>query len=112
MATFTWIPSIGASLSVKPNVRRVSFGDGYEQRLAYGINTQSEVWSLEFRGKSTSDASAIDSFLRARGAVQAFDWTTPSGITGKFTCEEWSRTIEEPNIENIRATFKQVFDLS
>jgi phage-related protein len=50
--------------------------------------------------------------LRARGAVQAFDWTTPSGITGKFTCEEWSRTIEEPNIENIRATFKQVFDLS
>ena len=112
MATFTWIPSIWASLAVKPNVRRVSFGDGYEQRLAYGINTQPEVWSLEFRGKSTSDASAIDSFLRARGAVQAFDWTTPSGLTGKFNCEEWSRTIEEPNIENIRATFKQVFDLS
>ena len=35
MATFTWIASIGASLTVKPNVRKVSFGDGYEQRLAY-----------------------------------------------------------------------------
>ena len=33
-STFTWIASIGASLTVKPNVRKVSFGDGYEQRLA------------------------------------------------------------------------------
>ena len=114
MATFpaSPAPSYGAEKRSRPAVRSVKFGDGYEQRLAYGINTQPEVWSLEFRGKSTGDASAIDSFLRARGAVQAFDWTTPSGLTGKFTCEEWSRTIEEPNIENIRATFKQVFDLS
>jgi len=101
-----------ASLTVKPNVRKVSFGDGYEQRLAYGINTQPEVWSLEFRGKSTVEAAAIDNFLRARGAVQSFDWTTPSGIVGKFLCEEWSRSIEEPNLENIHATFRQVFDLS
>jgi phage-related protein len=111
-STFTWIASIGASLTVKPNVRKVSFGDGYEQRLAFGINTQPEVWSLEFRGKSTIEAAAIDNFLRARGAVQSFDWTTPSGIVGKFLCEEWSRSIEEPNLENIHATFRQVFDLS
>ena len=112
MATFTWIASIGASLNLKPNVRKVSFGDGYEQRLAFGINTQPEIWSLEFRGKSTAEAAAIDNFLRARGAVQSFDWTTPSGIAGKFLCEEWSRTVEEPNLENIRVTFRQVFDLS
>ena len=112
MATFTWIPAIGASLTVKPNVRRVSFGDGYEQRLAFGLNTQPEVWSLEFRGKTTAEAAAIDAFFKARGAVESFDWTSPSGLVGKFTCEEWSRTMEEPNLENIRATFKQVFDLS
>ena len=112
MATFTWIPSVGANLSMRPTVRRVAFGDGYEQRLAFGINTQPEIWSLEFRGKSTAEAAAIDNFLRARGAVQSFDWTTPSGIAGKFLCEEWSHTVEEPNLENIRATFRQVFDLS
>lgn len=112
MATFTWIPSTGASLSLRPNVRRVAFGDGYEQRVAFGINTQPEVWSLEFRGKTTVDAAAIDAFLRARGAVQAFDWTSPAGSTAKFTCEEWSRSVDEPNVETVRATFKQVFDLS
>nr|NDG08510.1 phage tail protein [Oxalobacteraceae bacterium] len=47
MATFTWTPSVGANLSIRPNVRRVAFGDGYEQRLAFGINTQPQVWSLE-----------------------------------------------------------------
>ncbi len=112
MASFTWIPSIGAALSLKPLVHKVTFGDGYEQRLAFGINTKPEVWSLEFRGRTTTDATAIDNFLRARGAVEAFDWTTPSGLTAKFVCEDWSRTIEEPNIEHIRATFRQVFDLS
>jgi phage-related protein len=112
MATFTWTPSIGAQVAMRPNVRRVAFGDGYEQRLAFGINTQPEVWSLEFRGRTTADAAAIDAFLRARGAVQAFDWTSPAGTVGKFTCEEWGRTVDEPNVETVRATFKQVFDLS
>ena len=112
MASFTWIPSVGAALSVKPSVHKVFFGDGYEQRMSFGLNTKPEVWSVEFHGKTTTDAAAIDAFLRARGAVECFDWTSPSGLAAKFVCEEWSRTIEEPNIENIRATFKQVFDLS
>ena len=111
MATFTWIASTGASLSIRPNVRRVAFGDGYEQRVAFGINTQPEVWSLEFRGKTTTEAAAIDAFLRARGVVESFTWTTPTGAAGKFICEEWSRSVDEPNIETVRATFKQVFDL-
>lgn len=111
MATFTWIASTGASLSIRPNVRRVAFGDGYEQRVAFGINTQPEVWSLEFRGKTTTEAAAIDAFLRAHGAVESFTWTTPTGAAGKFICEEWSRSVDEPNIETMRATFKQVFDL-
>ncbi len=112
MATFTWSASIGASVALKPNVRRVAFGDGYEQRVAFGINTQPEVWELEFRAKTTVEAAAIDAFLRARGAVQAFDWTSPAGTSAKFTCEEWSRSVDEPNVETVRATFKQVFDLS
>ncbi len=111
MATFTWIPSIGASLTLKPTVRRVAFGDGYEQRQAFGINTQAEVWALEFRGQTSAQASAIDTFLRAPGAVQAFEWTTPSGASGRFVCDEWSRVVEEPNVEGVRATFRQVFDL-
>jgi len=112
MVTFTCAPSVCAYLSIRPTVRRVAFGDGDEQRLGFGINTQPQVWSLEFRGRTSSDALAIDNFLRARGAVQAFDWTPPGGLPAKFVCDEWSRSVDEPNIESVRATFKQVFDLS
>jgi phage-related protein len=111
MAIFTWIPSVGASLSMRPLVRRVAFGDGYEQRLRYGINTQTERWSLEFRGLATRVAAEIDGFLRERGSSEAFEWKSPAGTNGKFICDDWSRSIEEPDMETVRANFRQVFDL-
>ena len=112
MATFTWTASTGANVSIRPSVRRVAFGDGYEQRLAFGLNTQAQVWTLEFRGRTSLEAATIDAFFRARGGVQAFDWTPPGGTAAKFVCEEWSRSLDEPNVESVRSTFKQVFDLS
>jgi phage-related protein len=110
MAIFTWTASVGANLSMRPSVRRVAFGDGYEQRLRFGINTQPECWSLEFRGLATREATEIDGFLRARGATEAFDWKSPAGTNGKFICDDWSRSIEEPDMETVRANFRQVFD--
>lgn len=43
MATFTWTPSVGASVALRPNVRRVAFGDGYEQRLPFGMTATDRV---------------------------------------------------------------------
>ena len=110
MAAFVWTPSVGANLSMRPSVRRVAFGDGYEQRLRFGLNTQPECWGLEFRGLSTIEASEIDAFLRARGSAEPFEWTSPAGMRGKFVCDDWSRSIEEPDLETVRANFRQVFD--
>ena len=106
MATFTWTPSVGANLSIRPNVRRVAFGDGYEQRLAFGINTQPQVWSLEFRGRTSTEATAIDAFLRARGAVQAFDWTPPGGASSYLFVGDWNRLVDEPKVKSVWASLK------
>ena len=47
MATFPSIdPNFGASKTSQPTVRNVQFGDGYSQRLRYGLNTDLKVWSL------------------------------------------------------------------
>jgi phage-related protein len=110
MTTFTWSPSYGVNLTMRPNVKRVSFGDGYEQRQTFGINNQPEVWSLEFRGRTSGDAQAIDVFLREAGSVNSFEWTSPSDTNGRFVCDEWSRSKDEPDAETVRATFRQVFD--
>jgi hypothetical protein len=46
MSTFTDIPG-SAALTTKPRVRTAMFGDGYEQRLADGINNAPRAWSLQ-----------------------------------------------------------------
>jgi phage-related protein len=111
MSTFTWSPSYGANLSIRPRVTRVAFGDGYEQRIASGLNNVAEVWSLAFQGRSKVDALAIDAFLREAAALTSFDWTSPSDTEGKFVCDEWSVSVDDIDVYTVRATFRQVFDL-
>lgn len=111
MATFSYTPEFGALVTKKPSVRSVKFGDGYEQRLSYGINTNPQVWNVTFSMREDTEANAIDAFLAARNGVDSFDWTPPNGTAGKYICREWSRTLEKYNLSTIQASFEQVFDL-
>ena len=79
MATFTYTPDFDASEEQRPVVRRVQFGDGYEQRLAYGLNTQPVSWRLTFRNRTNTERDNINTFLEARGGTESFDWTPPYG---------------------------------
>ena len=110
MATFTYTPSFTADLEERPNVQRIQFGDGYEQRVAFGINTQPKNWSLQFNNRTDAERDTILTFLRARGAVESFDWTDPNGYAGKWICSEWQTSQVSCNFNNITATFRQVFE--
>lgn len=104
-------PDFGAQKRTQPNVRVVRFGDGYEQRLAYGVNTQPKNWSLTWSASSNSDADAIEAFWEARGAVESFDWTPIGDTTSyKFVCRQWQRQHQYADINTITATFEQVFE--
>jgi len=104
-------PDFGAQKKVQPRVRVVSFGDGYEQRLAYGVNTQPKNWTLRWSASSNSDADAIEAFFEARGAVESFEWTPLQEATAyKFVCREWQREHQYADINTITATFEQVFE--
>lgn len=110
MATFTWVPSYNASATRKPRVLATKFGDGYEQRVGDGINTNPRDWSLSFEGRKVDEADSIEAFLIARGGFESFDWTDPHGVAGKFVCREWSRIIVAPQLFNITAKFDEVFE--
>lgn len=112
MTTFTYIPSYTASSRTEPKIVSVKFGDGYEQRFAFGINTKPRVWDLEFNGKTESEADAIENFFLARGGVESFDWSPPTGSTGKWIVRGWNRQITDLDIHNISASFEEVFDLA
>jgi len=111
MATFPSIaPTYGAQKTSQPSVRKVQFGDGYSQRLVFGLNQNPKTWSLTWEVSET-DADTIETFLDARGGAESFDWTPPDTATSyKWICEQWNKTIPYLNRATITATFVQVFE--
>jgi phage-related protein len=43
MATFSYTPDFGATKKSQPAVRTAKFGDGYEQRVQFGINQNPKI---------------------------------------------------------------------
>ena len=112
MANFPSIaPTFGAQKQSQPKIRRVKFGDGYEQRVSFGLNQNPKIWSLTFMVDDT-DASTIEDFLDARAEDGAsFDWTPPNENTSrKWVCMEWSRQIIGEDFNQITTNFEQVFE--
>jgi len=114
MATFPSItPSYGAQKTNQPKTRTVQFGDGYEQRIAFGIpgHINPRQWSLTWNVSET-DADTIETFLQARAEDSAsFDWTPLDEVTSyKWVCSEWSKSIPYLNRATITATFREVFE--
>tara|TARA_R100000458_G_scaffold32596_1_gene29983 strand:+ start:313 stop:648 length:336 start_codon:yes stop_codon:yes gene_type:complete len=110
MATFSYTPSFPATERSNPRITTVSFGDGYEQRLAYGENRDPKDWNLVFSNRTNTERDNITAFLEARGGVESFDWTDPLGATGKYKCSDWSVDMSSFNKNTVRANFMQVFE--
>lgn len=111
MATFpAYEPLYGASKSSAPRVNTFRAGDGYEQRVVFGIQNDPKEWSLEWN-LSEDQAAEVETFLEDQAGATAFDWTPPdSNTSAKWVCSEWNKSIEQPFRAIIRATFRQVFE--
>lgn len=112
MATFPdYKPTYSATKISAPAIRNVRFGDGYEQRLSFGLNQNPKQWDLEFN-VADDDADVIEAFLDARAIDSAsFDWTPPdTGTSYKWVCSSWSREMFSPLRSRISMTFRQVFE--
>lgn len=112
MAVFDWAESRTSSVSVNARVQETRFGDGYVQAAPDGLNAIDEAWDLVFDGVDDAIANAIETFLRARGGAEPFDWT-PIWASGnapiKVVCKGWRRSRAEPGISNLTATFERRF---
>ena len=113
MATFPAItPAYGANKSSAPKVRKTQFGDGYDQRITFGLNQNPKTWDLTWQNITEANSDTIETFLDARAADGAsFDWTPPDESTAyKWVCEAWQKTISYTGRATITATFRQVFE--
>jgi phage-related protein len=111
MTTFSYVPDFGANVDETPNVYPVKFGDGYEQRISVGINTNKQIHNLTFSQRSQTEADAIRAFLRTAAAVNAFQWTPPGDSSPLvFVCRKWNRRIDKASLYTITCTFEQVYE--
>lgn len=95
-----------------PKVRVAKFGDGYEQRVAEGINNNPQQWQLTFSKRSGTDVDGVYDFLQARGAVESFQWTPRGEASPRwFVCRKWTRKFDVYNVvQSITFVLEEVFE--
>lgn len=111
MAEFNWAVTTGTALRHQPTVRVVQFGDGYEQRRAAGLNHNLRQWDVRIDNQEPVVAAEIESFLTARGGVEAFTWWSPEDVHVTVICERWDiRTTRARTVlrMSISAVFREV----
>jgi len=105
-------PTVNATRKMQPKVLTASFGDGYSQRTAAGLNAQPQSWSLTWGPMSVADVDAINAFFAARAGVEPFRWTPPRASAPRvFICPEWQVVERGALLAEITARFEEVFDL-
>tara|TARA_B100001250_G_scaffold15210_1_gene13290 strand:- start:6033 stop:6629 length:597 start_codon:yes stop_codon:yes gene_type:complete len=71
------VPDKNFSISSTPRVRLQRFGDGYEQRLAEGINNRVDTFSPTFTNLPKAEIDDILAFFDTQGGITAFNFTYP-----------------------------------
>ncbi|WP_186145458.1 phage tail protein [Burkholderia gladioli] len=105
---FTWSPAPGGQGDTTWAVREAKFGDGFTQRVADGINNESDSFQLTFRGR-VETIREIRAFLRRHAGARSFNWTPPLGEPGLYVCKAMSRVFHTQQVYTITATFEQTF---
>lgn len=107
--TFIWthLRKPGASGKINFRVRKTQFGDGYSQRVPDGLNHRLETWPLTFEG-GLELIGPIKEFIEDHEGYKAFDWTTPSGVTGVFVVENYNFVSIGSGLYSVSADFVQI----
>ncbi|MBR7961422.1 phage tail protein [Burkholderia vietnamiensis] len=106
--TFTWSVRTGDTGQIDFKVRAAPFGDGYQQRVGDGINAKRAKWPITVVG-TLAEVQPITDFLDRHAGVKAFLWTSPLGVSGRYTCASYSPRRGAGSIVTLTATFEETF---
>ena len=104
-------PKYNYTVSRKPTINVVSFGDGFEQRLTNGLNQNPITLNLKFDLSQTDSTSAI-TFLNARITDGAsFTFLVPNeNVTKNFVCQSYPTSVPFLDRVVLTCTFREVFE--
>lgn len=103
----------GFSRTSSPRVHTMSFGDGYEQRLADGINNLTQTMNVSFSTRPKAEIDDLVAFFESLGGVSKFRMTiddSNGNETIKVICRQWNQTWAYDNFYSLSATFERVYE--
>jgi phage-related protein len=112
----TVVPDKGITVTNNPRVHVATFGDGYEHRIADGINNLQQSFSVAFATRPKAEIDDIVAFFELKNAITAFDYTfgdtNESGNeqTIKVVCSSWNQTWAYDDYYTLTATFRRVYE--
>ena len=112
---FWWKPSYNAKILNTPKIKTNKFGNGYEQRITDGINSNLIEINLMFENRSELETVSILHFLKERNGQESFIYNIPtifskssSNLNTRFVCPEWSPSYISYNNYAIDVKFMEV----
>ena len=112
----TFVPDKGFSRKNTPVVFRAEFGDGYEQRIANGINNLKPEFSLNFATRTKAEIDDIVDWFELKAGVTAFTYTYSDSNEGgnekavKVVCDDWTQTWDYDDYYSLSCTFRRVYE--
>lgn len=103
----------GFQRTSSPKVHTVIFGDGYEQRIADGINNLTQSMNVSFATRPKAEIDDLVAFFESLGGVSKFRMTiddTNGAETIKVVCRQWNQTWNYDNFYSLSATFDRVYE--
>ncbi len=98
---------------VSYRVLAASFGDGYVQTAAAGLNNKTQVWNVSAKGFETAlcnagpNIQAVKTFIDAHGGWKSFRWVPPGQVAEILVlCQGYTETREN-NVVTLSFKFTQ-----
>jgi len=109
------LPDKGLSRQSTPKVLKVQFGDGYEQRIAEGLNSSNENYQISYSNRPKAEIDDIAAFIDGKKGVTSFDYVIPdtnnSGETTiKVVCDQYNLVYVSDSSYTFTATFRRVYE--
>lgn len=102
--TFKWKVERNITPTIDYRVIETTFGDGYKQLSADGINTKNASYTIRVHAR-TNEAIEIMSFFDRHKGIKSFFWTPPLDTIGLFTCRDPAWNDEGGGLYSITGTF-------
>ena len=109
-------PDKGFGRSTSMRVHVSQFGDGYEHRIADGINNLEQTLSVSFSTRPKAEIDDLVAFFESLGGVSKFRFDIEDSNAGSSTetikciCDNWNQSWAYDDYYSLTATFRRVYE--